>query len=410
MEMIYQKQLLNKIIEIALQICLLIYLFFIPIEFHSAGFLSISICSSIILLVFKYNLDNKFKIDHTSLIIPFTLFFLWSLSSLIWSILPGVTFKYVRREILTYLILYYVVRHSFDTENKIKRVITVFFSSALFVQVYGIFAFFKGYAVFNGRLIATFFHPNVFGLFAAASLSFSMCYLIDFKNNYKEKILPLLVFISGLVSLVFSSSRANMLGLVIAFLIMAIIKEKKLIFIFVILLIFSVILSPLQREDLIMFRITQLIYMFDIEKSPLGERFYMWNSAMQIIKDNPFTGIGYGKVFREEYVTRIPEEAVENRQPHSHNILLEIALETGLPGLFLFLWLHLLILKYLLNAFKNSKNEFYNKFLLGYSLFLIAFFMNGMVDFISRFRLGLLFWFLSSIMVLISKKCHNKQS
>ena len=98
----------------------------------------------------------------------------------------------------------------------------------------------------------------------------------------------------------------------------------------------------------------------------------------------------------------MPPEAVED-QPHSHNIILEIALETGIPGLYLFLWIHLLLLKYLHIAFKNCKDELSRKFLVGYTLFLIAFFVNGMVDFISRYRLGLLLWFFSSIMVWISQ-------
>ncbi|MBU1626565.1 O-antigen ligase family protein [bacterium] len=405
--MIFQKQYLNRLIDTALQISLFIYLIIIPIEFNSAGLLYTSLGAAVVLLLLKFKLNPGISIDPTAMTLPFVLLFLWSLTTVLWSILPGITFKFARREILVYLIIYFVVRHVINTESKIKLTMTVFFSSALFVQVYGVFAFFMGYAIFNGRLIGTFFHPNVFGLFAAATISFSMAYLLDFKSEAKDKILPLLVLLTGIASLIFSSSRANMMGIVIAFLVMVLIKEKKLLLIFFMLFLFIIILSPFQREDLVVFRISQLVDLFDIGKSPLGERYYLWYTAINIIKEHPLKGIGYGEVFKEEYVTRMLPQATEI-QPHSHNIFLEIALETGLPGLFLFLWVHIFILKYLLKAFKNCKNAFYNKFLLGYSLFLIAFFVNGMVDFISRYRLGLLFWFFTSIMVGISRKVEEK--
>jgi len=403
-----QKRNSEKILDVALQISLAVYLFFIPVENHSAAILYCSLTFSVIILLVKLRINRRFIIEHTELALPLSLFFLWSLSSVIWSILPGVTFKFVRRELLVYLILFYLVRHSLDSEAKLKKMVTVCFSSALFIHAYGIFSFFMGYAIFNGRLIATFSHPNVFGLYAAATISFAMSFVVSPGEGFKVKILPFLVLITGVSALVFSSSRANMLGLVIAFLIMSVIKERRLLLILVFLLLFMIILSPFQRPDLTVFRISQLPNLFKIDRGPLGERYYMWYAAFHIIKDNPIAGIGYGKVFGDEYIKRIPPGAIEDQQSHSHNVILEVALETGIVGLFLFLWLHLSLLKYLFFAMKIKESGLSKRFLVGYALFFLTFSMNGLVDFISRNRLGLLFWFLTSIMVGIASKKMKK--
>jgi putative inorganic carbon (hco3(-)) transporter len=398
----FNKQQFNKILDFIIQYSILPYLFFIPFEHHSTAAMTISLCTTITLLVIKYLLNKDLKIEYTYMALPFILFFLWSLSSTIWSILPGITFKYAKREILYYIALFYAVRLSLDNTTKQERAIKTFFYSSLFIQIYGIITFLNGSGKFNGRLIATFTHPNIFGLFAATSISFSMSFLIVKSKNYTTKILPFLVLITGISSLIFSSSRTSIMGLSIAFFMIALFKEKKLLIVFLIIIALIVSLTPLQRSDLILFRLSDLNNLLNIDKNPLGERFYMWYSAMTIIKDHPLLGIGYGKVFEEEYVTRMLPRAKEI-QSHSHNIILETALETGFVGLFLFFWLHFVLILYLVKAFKNARSEFRNKFLLGYTLFFISFFINGLVEFNSRNRLGLLFWFFTAIMVGLTK-------
>ena len=56
-----------------------------------------------------------------------------------------------------------------------------------------------------------------------------------------------------------------------------------------------------------------------------------------MVRDHPLTGIGPGLV-EEVYGDYRPENAVNETNPHLHNVPLQIAAERGLPALALWLW------------------------------------------------------------------------
>ena len=71
---------------------------------------------------------------------------------------------------------------------------------------------------------------------------------------------------------------------------------------------------------------------FDAEQS-VSERFLMWQSAFDMIKDNPILGVGFGN-FEQKYQREyILPEARERWQGHAHNTYLQLWAETGLIGL-----------------------------------------------------------------------------
>jgi O-antigen ligase len=63
-----------------------------------------------------------------------------------------------------------------------------------------------------------------------------------------------------------------------------------------------------------------------------GGRLDFWRASLDVIAKNPIVGVGYGRLPGEI------EERVGRRRP-AHNLFLETAGETGIPGLVLLLWL-----------------------------------------------------------------------
>lgn len=67
--------------------------------------------------------------------------------------------------------------------------------------------------------------------------------------------------------------------------------------------------------------------------SPLGFRLEVWHWGVRAVEDFPLTGVGLG-AFRQVapaiYTTQIPPDY---NFGHAHNIYLQVALDTGLPGL-----------------------------------------------------------------------------
>jgi O-antigen ligase len=67
------------------------------------------------------------------------------------------------------------------------------------------------------------------------------------------------------------------------------------------------------------------------------DRVAMWRSGVRIIKDDPLTGVGPNMVI-QVYPHYRDKTAVNQLNPHLHNVPLQIAAERGLPALAVWVW------------------------------------------------------------------------
>lgn len=72
----------------------------------------------------------------------------------------------------------------------------------------------------------------------------------------------------------------------------------------------------------------------------IGSRFDMQANALEIIRAHPLTGVGLN-MYRDSRVRQAyPTPAMNNRPPHTHNELLQIGTDMGVPGMAVYIWLH----------------------------------------------------------------------
>ena len=74
------------------------------------------------------------------------------------------------------------------------------------------------------------------------------------------------------------------------------------------------------------------------------DRINMMKSGLQIIKNHPLTGVG-PDVVREVYPQYRQPGAVNQLNPHLHNVPVQIAAERGLPALAIWLWFVFVLLR-----------------------------------------------------------------
>ena len=87
-------------------------------------------------------------------------------------------------------------------------------------------------------------------------------------------------------------------------------------------------------------RVLEMV-MADARFSGIDSRFDVWSRVVYAIRDFPFTGIGMG-TFGEVIPTLYPLFISPwDRVPHAHNLLLQIAVDLGIPGLVA--WLAILL-------------------------------------------------------------------
>jgi O-antigen ligase len=81
----------------------------------------------------------------------------------------------------------------------------------------------------------------------------------------------------------------------------------------------------------------RMVSMFDLQDPTSRDRIAMARTGLAIVRDQPITGIGPDMVPRRYHEYR-DSSAVQDTNPHLHNVPLQIAAERGLPGLALWLW------------------------------------------------------------------------
>ena len=85
-------------------------------------------------------------------------------------------------------------------------------------------------------------------------------------------------------------------------------------------------------------RLTDRLYStFSLSDPSNVDRVAMMRSGLRIIKDDPLTGVGPDMVI-QVYPHYRDKTAVNQRNPHLHNVPLQIAAERGLPALAVWIW------------------------------------------------------------------------
>lgn len=279
----------------------------------------------------------------------------------------------------------------FQYEKLRKWLVTVFFSGFLLVSLYGVLQHFTGVHWFKAetlnvvadgsvRISGNFSHPLSFGNYYVTAVSFFIGYATAKAKNMTNR---RMLFILGaaaicLVAVVFTYSRGPVLATVVALLFLGLVLKRNYFWpvlggiIVFLILVFS---RPVLQE-----RYTENIANdFSMERQE--GRIYIWSKSLQIIRDNPLFGVGQGG-FGKAYVKYLPPDSPWWRKyPHAHNDYLQIMAISGIPGLFIFggLWVivfRLLWRGYYRSDFSDEQRQLCQAALLAS----VAFFMTSLTE------------------------------
>jgi O-antigen ligase len=190
----------------------------------------------------------------------------------------------------------------------------------------------------NPRVSGAFVEPLTYGnIFAMASLAV-VGWSIMQRDRWNSRTWALLgAGALGLVSILFCGGRGPVLaaffGLIVLILVLSRAGRR---WGWIVLLVVAVVgvATPSVRSRFS----TELLYHFNSEWP--GGRLFIWERSLEIVADNPLTGIGPGN-FDQEYIRRL-DPSITSRfyYQHAHNDFLEAAARSGIPGLatFVMLW------------------------------------------------------------------------
>ncbi|EOD01804.1 O-antigen ligase family protein [Caldisalinibacter kiritimatiensis] len=293
-------------------------------------------------------------------------------------------------------VVYFSVISQYFSESDIRRIINIILVLGVFVSVIGIFQVTCSKSVMpewwidkdvfkiNVRAYSTFYNPNVLSVY----LNLVIITSVVAHRSYTDKTILLLSkisFVTSLVCLIFTYSRAGWVSLCGAFLILGLLKKEYLrhFIIVTFILVLADYLMGVGRLNPI-----------NIQKdSSISYRVEIWLTSIKIIKDNILFGIGPGTLW--DYIPRYSDK-IKAYVAHSHSLYLQILLDIGIIGLMIFGY-------YILNIWKILKSGFNVSGDIGITstillTFLIVLLIHGLVDAVPlHFQVSIFIWFLLGI-------------
>ena len=340
---------------------------------------------------------------------------------------------------VSFILVYFILVSSFKERKWINALIMVVLLSGLISATYAIFQFygidFSFWAERQGRirLFSTFGNPNYLSGYLAITLPLAFALFCIEKKKSRQIFLGIVITI--LYTGVFITNIGGLIALFVGILFMGIvllIHQKKflrenrfrLLVLVVILFIISLIysspnplnstrsssspLNPIRRNIA-----QEAISYANLEYASTQQRFLIWLSTIQMIKEHPVLGSGIG-TFRIHYpasqgkILSLEENKkyipLASKTINTHNDYLHLWAETGIIGLACFLWIVFLFYKKSFKYLKEAKSE--DKFLLiGFMGMGVALLVDALFSFpFHIIQNGMLFPLMLSLSFLIGGK------
>jgi O-antigen ligase len=165
----------------------------------------------------------------------------------------------------------------------------------------------------------------------------------------RDKVWTGLVLPALAVALVTTFTRGAWIGACAGVGLLLALKHVRLLLVLPVLVVIVVAAAPAGIAD----RIDSI---FDRRDPTSRDRVAMASAGVRIVADHPLTGVGPDMVQRVYPRYRGPD-AVNENNPHLHNVPLQIAAERGLPALAAWLWFVVAALRELAGQFRKPASR-----------------------------------------------------
>lgn len=334
------------------------------------------VMATILSFLLKILLEENFKFRYTPINIWVVCFVIIYALSAINSFSVATSLK-IALLIISFILFYFVIINSIENEKQLENMVKILVAVGLIVAIYGIYQYlFDGgfdsslyvdkekFEDIGARVSGTFDNPNVMGEYLLLIIPLAMTYFFK-SNKLIKKVLACFITFIIIISLFLTYSRGCYLGLIACFGIFFILVNFK----FIILFIAGILALPFVLPSSVMNRFLSI---GDTKESSTSYRISIWKGAFDMIKDFWYRPIGQGaKAFNNIY----PFYAYSGvAAEHSHNLFLQLIIETGIVGIASFIVIIFKFYQALGHGLKISKDK-------NLSILIIAF-ISGMTGFL----------------------------
>ena len=337
--------------------------------------------------------DFKFKFDGLGLFV--ILFIAVYLFAAITSFAPFKSFT-IWGIYFAFMAMYFVIINSVNSKKVLNNILITFAVSGFVVCLYGICQYLFGWDTNQAwmdeemfedikmRIYSTLGNPNVLGEYILLVLPVSIGLMWTRKKAYSKIVYA---FISAVMflALILTFSRGCWLGIMLAAAIFITFAAGKLWG----LSLIALPVLPMVLPESIINRFTSI---GDMKDSSTSYRVYIWMGTLAMIKDFWISGIGMGQeAFTQVYPFYSYNGIVA---PHSHNLFLQIMVESGIVGIGAFLIITALFLRRMMTGYQiGGKGNTISTMITAISAGVCGFLAQGMFDnCFYNYRVMLVFW------------------
>ncbi len=245
------------------------------------------------------------------------------------------------------------------------------------------------------RPTASFPNPNVMGVYLTAITPLLVCVaLFAFE---KVSVLLVVAGFMGALGVVLTISRGAGLGLAAGILFAALIRRNRII---PILVLSGLLLLPVAVPGKIKKWARSVNY------NPLvmllnSDRISIQRNTINMIAHHPVTGVGINTFVRNYPKYKLASAEAYCPTPeaiYAHNIYLQMAAETGLFGLGVFLYLLFTVFAALRLFWRSANDRFLVSMAAGLAGSMIAFMINGLTETSLYYsRVAMIFWYIIGV-------------
>lgn len=297
-----------------------------------------------------------------------------------------------------FMLSYFVIKNVMSSPSLVRRCLTALVISSAVVSAYGIYQNYFGelstvwqdtsvFAEIRGRVVSVFENPNVLGEYLILLFPLTLAMMATAKKA-NARFGFFVCAVMNCLCLVFTWSRGAWIGFAIATVVFLCVSSKY--FFTAGLLTIPVIstVAVFKVDSSIIRRITSF------GDSSTSYRLGIWEGTLRMLEDVGLYGIGIGEgAFTKLY----PVYALAGIEaaPHSHNLYLQIAVETGYLSLLAFLVFVLVFTQCSLSFCKNAISSRNRLISIGIFCGVLGFLIQGLTDYVwYNNRIFLLFWML----------------
>ncbi len=356
----------------------------------------------------KKILIKDFRLKSTSLNFAILGFLLASIISIFNSPYLFLSIRALFSKTIQHILLFFIIIETVNTEEKLKNILKIGLISIVIVSIDGFIQYYVchydlfrlypsfGYApltdqmwpLFPGFPTGPFPFPNDLSAWMLILLMPLLSLFAWGVKSIRTKLILGVSLFPFLFLFFLANTRGAWIGFFTSLFLILFLKNKKMLILVILIIMLIVPFLPKDKVENI------------VGLSSMKDRFSMWQTGFEILKEHPIIGNGVNTFFVKFKEFR-NDEFKGLRGSHAHNGYLQIAADTGIVGLSFFLLIIIQAFMAGIRTVRRMGNKFGNALCLGIGSGILAFLIHSFFDTnLHSLPLIILFWF--AVAVLIS--------